>query len=157
MFKSKFFGFEFRTKKSARAYVYLPLPQSGARGLETRYGLNIKLYKNGKIHSLFSIISSFEAPRSTPGEDRHIPWRTFCPKFDAEKLLFEAFFGIMRIFSIVQPKSECNFPFLYTSIFKSHHFSSPLAPLWGEIDICPHGLFVRNSMPKNFYLKLFSE
>ncbi len=41
--KSKFFGIEFRTKKSARAYVYLP-PQSGARGLETWYGLNIKLH-----------------------------------------------------------------------------------------------------------------
>ncbi len=31
------------------------------------------------------------------------PRRLFCPKFDAEKLLFEAFLGIMRIFDSVQP------------------------------------------------------
>ncbi len=64
-----------------------------------------------------------------------------CPKFDAEKLLFEAFFGIMLIFASVQSKSECNFPFLYNLIFQPYHLSSPLALLQGEIDICPHRLF----------------
>ncbi len=49
----------------------------------------------------------------------------FCPKFDAEKLLFEAILGILCIFRSVQPKSECNFPFLYNLIFKPYHLSSP--------------------------------
>ncbi len=44
----------------------------------------------------------------------------FCSKFDGEKLLFEASFGIMRIFGSVQPKSECIFPFLYNLIFKPY-------------------------------------
>ncbi len=34
-----------------------------------------------------------------------------CPKFDAEKLLFEAFFGIMGIFGSVQPKVSAIFRF----------------------------------------------
>ncbi len=86
-------------------------PQSGARGLEN--GLNIKLYRNGKIHSLFSTILSFEAPTSTGGEGIDIcPRGLFCPKFDAEKLLFETFFRILCI------SSECSFPFLYNLIFK---------------------------------------
>ncbi len=45
----------------------------------------------------------------------------------------------MRIFGSAQPKSECNFPFLYNLIFKPYHLSSALAPLQGgggEIDIC---------------------
>ncbi len=54
----------------------------------------------------------------------------FCPKFDAKKLSFEAFLGKMRIFGSVQPKRECNFPFLYNLIFKPYHLSRALAPLW---------------------------
>ncbi len=52
------------------------------------------------------------------------PRRLFCPKFDAEKLFFEAFLGKLRIFGSVQPKSECNFSFLYNLIFKPYHLSS---------------------------------
>ncbi len=44
------------------------------------------------------------------------PRGLFCPKFDAKKLLFEAFFIIMHIFGSVLPKNECNFPFLYKNI-----------------------------------------
>ncbi len=69
-----------------------------------------------------------------------MPLWTFSPKFDAEKLLSEAFFGIMRVFSSVRPKSVCNFPILYHLIFKPY-LSSPLAPLQGEIDIHPRRLF----------------
>ncbi len=36
----------------------------------------------------------------------------FCPKFNTEKLLFEAFFGIISIFGSIQSESECNFSFL---------------------------------------------
>ncbi len=57
-------------------------------------------------------ISSFKPPSSTLGRDRLMPLRTFCPKFDAKKLLFEAFFRIVHIFGSVQPISECHFPFL---------------------------------------------
>ncbi len=88
-----------------------------------------------------STISSFKPLCTTLGGDRHMPSGLFYPKFDAEKLLFQAFFGILRIFGSVQPKSECIFLFLYNLIFKPDHLSSPLAPLWGEIDICPRGLF----------------
>ncbi len=38
-------------------------------------------------------------------------------------------------------KSECIFPFLYNLIFKPYHVSSPVAPLRGEIVICPRRLF----------------
>ncbi len=41
------------------------------------------------------------------------PRGLLCPKFDAKKLLFEAFFGILRIFGSAQHKNEYNFPFLY--------------------------------------------
>ncbi len=37
-------------------------------------------------------------------------------------------------------KSECIFPSLFNLIFKPYHVSSSLAPLWGEIDICPRAL-----------------
>ncbi len=69
------------------------------------------------------------------------PRGLFCLKFDAEKLLFEPFFGIAHIFSSIQPKSECILPFLYNFIFKPYHLSSRLAPLQGEIHICTRGLF----------------
>ncbi len=105
--------------------------QSGATVLERWYGWNIKLYRNGKIHSLFQPyhLSSTVAPlwKET---DIFPRWRS-CPKFDAEKLLFKTFFRIMCIFGGVQPKSECNFPFPYNLIFQLYHLSSPLAPLQG--------------------------
>ncbi len=86
-------------------------------------------------------IPSFEPPSSILGRDRHaladfFVWNPML------KNLFEAFFfGILRIFSRIQPKSECNFLFLYQLIFKPYHLSSPLTPLWGVMNICPRGLF----------------
>ncbi len=157
-----------------------------------------------KYIPLFSTISSFEAPSSTLGEDRHMPPRTFlseiqCPKtfiwsffrnnayfwqrsaqkwmqfsvsvsfniltissFETpsstqggrltyglgdffernsvpEKLLFKAFFGILRIFGNVRHKSECIFLFLYNLIFQlntgDNHMLSPVAIKNG---VCPH-------------------
>ncbi len=90
-----------------------------------------------------STILPFEPLSSIPGrwETDICPCGLFCTKFYAKKLLFEAFFGIMRIFGSVQPKSECNFLFIYNLIFQLYHLSSPVAPLWGGIDICPRGLF----------------
>ncbi len=91
-------------------------------------------------------------------EIRICPRRLFCPKFDVEKLLFEAFLGIMRIFGSVWPKSECIFPFLYNFIFKPYHLSSPLTPLGGEgerTNMPLRSFFIQNSMPKNFCLNLF--
>ncbi len=85
------------------------------------------------------------------------PRGLFCPKFDAEKLISEAFFGIMRVFSSVhQPESVCNFPILYHLILKPH-FSSPLAPLQGEIDICPHRLFSPKFDAKKLLFEAFFE
>ncbi len=61
----------------------------------------------------------------------------------------------MRIFGSIQPKSECNFPFLYNLIFKPCHLSSPLTPLWGKIDIYPHGLFCPKFDSENFLFEDF--
>ncbi len=63
----------------------------------------------------------------------------FCPKFNAKKVLFEAFIEILRIFGSIQPESECIFPFLYNLIFQlntgNNHILSP-----GTIKngVCPH-------------------
>ncbi len=78
----------------------------------------------------------------------------FCPKFDSKKLSFEPFFGIMRIFGSVQPKSECNFPFLYNLIFKPY-LSSPVAPIQGEIDIYPNGFFCPKSDAEKLLFEAF--
>ncbi len=75
------------------------------------------------------------------GGHAHMPSRTFYPKFNAEKLLFAAFFGTMRIFGSIQPKSECIFPLQHDFIFKPYHLLNPIPPLWGRIHICPRGLF----------------
>ncbi len=55
-----------------------------------------------------------------------------CPKFDAEELLFEAFFGIMHIFGSVHPKSECNFLFLYNLILNRSSFEPPNSTPGGD-------------------------
>ncbi len=93
--------------------------------------------------------------------DTHMPSQTFCPKFDGEKLLFEAFFWdnayfffeIMHIFGSIQPKSECIFPFLYNFIFKPYRLSSPLALLRGEDTHTPS----QNFFPKFDTEKLLFE
>ncbi len=95
------------------------------------------------------------SPQLNSGRIDICPRGLFCPKFGAEKLLLDAFFGILRIFASVQPKSECTFSFLYNLIFKPYHLSSPLAPLRGRQTYAPAGFFVQNLMPKIFYLKLF--
>ncbi len=95
-----------------------PPPQGGNRGLDGWYGWNIKLYRNGTI-------SSFEAPISTPEGIDLRPRGLSCQKFDAKKLLFEAFSGRLRIFGSVRPKNECIFPFLHNLIFKPYHLWSP--------------------------------
>ncbi len=58
-------------------------------------------------------------------------------KFDAKELLFETYFGVLRIFGHVQSKTECIFLFLYNLIFQPYHLSSPLAPLRGGDRHCP--------------------
>ncbi len=67
------------------------------------------------------------------------PCGLFYPKFDTEKLLFEAFFGILCIFGSVHPKSEYIFPFLYDVIFHlntgDNHMLSLVAIKNG---VCPH-------------------
>ncbi len=45
------FGIEFRTKKSASAYIYLP--RSGARGSKDTHIIIIIMWKNGKVDSLW--------------------------------------------------------------------------------------------------------
>ncbi len=56
-----------------------------------------------------------------------------------KKLLFEPFFGILRIFRSVQPKSECIFPFPYNLIIQlntgDNHMLSPVVIKNG---VCPH-------------------
>ncbi len=107
-----------------------PPSLSGAKGLERWYGWNIN-------HIIF------RGPYIQWGRDVDIcPHGLLYLKFDAEKLLFEAFFGIICILGSIQPKSKCIFPFLHNSIFQPYHLSSFLTPLWGVADICPCGLFL---------------
>ncbi len=66
----------------------------------------------------------------------------FCTKFNAQQLLFELFSDIIGNFDSVEPKIESTFLFQYNIIFLKHiNFSSPLAPLSREIDMCAHWLF----------------
>ncbi len=85
-----------------------------------------------------------------------MPSQTLLLKFDAYKPLFELFFGIMCIFGSIQPKSECNFPFLYNLIFKPYyHLSRPLPPLWEKIDIYPHRLFCPKFDAENLLFEVY--
>ncbi len=70
-------------------------------------------------------------------------------------LLFETFFDVMRIFSSIQPKSECNLPFPYGIIFQTcQYFEPPCSTLGGDKHMRPRNL-LWNSTPNNFYLKPF--
>ncbi len=89
------------------------------------------------------------------GEMDIYPNGLFCPKFDAKKVLFETFFGIMHIFGSVSPKMNAIFPFLCNLIFRPYHLSSPLAPLRGEIDIYPKGLFCPKSDTEKLLFEAF--
>ncbi len=157
-------------------------PLEWSLGFERWHCLNMKLCKNGKIYSflgwrlpkiqyalsqkrvqikvvlynfIFKPYHLLSPLAPLQGEIDICPRKLFCPKFDAEKLLFEAFFGIMHIFGSIQPKNGCIFPLLYNFIFKLYHRSSHLAPLRDEMHICPRGLFCPNSMQNNFYFEAF--
>ncbi len=64
----------------------------------------------------------------------------FCTKFNSKRLLFEAFFDVMRIFGSIEPQSD-SFPFCILKDFKHIDLLSPLAPLVGQIIIYACGLF----------------
>ncbi len=100
-------------------------------------------------------LSSPLAPLGGGGEIGNYPRRLFGPKFYSKKLLFEPFFGILPIFGSVQPKRECIFPFLYNLIFKPYHLSSPLAPLWEVIGICPRAFFCPKFDPEKLLFEAF--
>ncbi len=46
---------------------------------------------------------SLEPPSSTPNGDRHMCPLSFCPKFNAQQLLFKASFNTIRIFGCIEP------------------------------------------------------
>ncbi len=76
-------------------------------------------------------------------------------KFNSGLLLFEPFFDVQRIFSITEPQSESNFPFLYVKNFKHTVLWKPLAPLMGGQTYALADFFVRNSILNNFYSEFF--
>ncbi len=81
----------------------------------------------------------------------------FCTKFNAQKLLFEAFSDIMRIFSRIEPQTEYTFPFQYSIIFETYQSSERLALLqWGGGETCaPTDFFVRNPTLNDFHFEHF--
>ncbi len=87
-----------------------------------------------------STISSFEHPTSTPRGDRHMPLQTFLSEIRCRKTFSWALFWDNAYFQQHLAQKWMYFPFLYNFIFKPYHLSSPLAPLQGEIDICPRTL-----------------
>ncbi len=48
------------------------------------------------VHCNNSMMATFGAPSSTPAGDRNMCPLTFCAKFNAQQLLFEAIFDIVR-------------------------------------------------------------
>ncbi len=76
-------------------------------------------------------------------------------KKNSQQLLFEAFFGIMRILGSVHPRSECIFPLLYNFIFKPYHLSSPVAPLHGGDTHMPSQTFLSEIRYRKTFKLLF--
>ncbi len=76
-------------------------PWSVARGLKRRY-----CWKKWMYFSLYNLIFQpyhlLSPLAPLLGEIDIRPRWPFCPKFDAEKLLFKAFFGIVRILTTVR-------------------------------------------------------
>ncbi len=118
--------------------------------------LQIKVFppriSDKKVHE--SIVT-FRASGSTAMGDRHMPLWTFLSKIQCRKTLIWSFFGYNAYLWQRSAQSECIFTLVYNFIFKPYHLSSQLAPLQGEIHLCPRGLFCPKFVVKNFYLKLF--
>ncbi len=71
-----------------------------------------------------------EPRSSTPGVDRYMRPVIFFffRKFNFVQLLFDAFFDIIGIFAVCNPKGNFPIPVLY-NISKMAKFGGPLAPL----------------------------
>ncbi len=103
-------------------------PRSGARASKDATVEKSECIFSFLYNLIFKPYHLSSPPLPLQGEIDICPRELFCPEFDAEKLLFEPFFGIMHIFGSVQPKNECDFLFLYNVIFKPYLLST-LAPL----------------------------
>ncbi len=113
--------------RQVREGICLSPPPSGARGLERWNSLNIKLYKNGKLHSLLGW---------TLRKILIIPKKASNKSFSASNFGQKSPRRYMSIFppewsDDMVEKSECIFPYLYNLIFKPYHVSRPQAPLQG--------------------------
>ncbi len=96
-----------------------------------------------------------KAHHSTPGEDRHMCPLTFLYEIQFQTTFIWIFFDVMRIFGIVEPQSESNFPFLYIIIFQIYWSLESLAPLVGEIDICAREVFCTKFNSEELLLEAF--
>ncbi len=65
----------------------------------------------------------------------------YCTKFNAQQLLFEAFFNITDSFGSVEHELNLLSHFSAIEYLKHINFWSPLAPLLGTIDMCAQGLY----------------
>ncbi len=97
-----------------------------------------------------------EPSSSNPGGDRHMPSWHFCMQFNAQQLLFEAFFGYDPYFWQCYALKWIYFPlFVHDNISRMAIFEAPYLHSWGRRTYAPIDFFVCNLMPKNFYLTQF--
>ncbi len=94
-------------------------------------------------------------PCSTPEKDGHMRSGTFLYKIQFWTIFIWRFFVWCVFLAVLSPKLNIFFHFSTISYLNHINLSSPLAPFCGEIDLYSWNLFVGNSIPYNFYLKLF--
>ncbi len=116
--------------------------RSGARDLQRLPSLKHYNYKNGKVYSLWAstlpklrVTSKNASTKScwTLNSIQKSQWvhayisspsptgaMGLCTEFNAQQLLFEAFFHIMRIFGSVETQTESTFPLQYNIIFETY-------------------------------------
>ncbi len=83
------------------------------------------------------------APTSTPEIDRHMHPLSFCRKLNVEQFYLILFFYMLFPISVQY------------NISPYQSFDSPSSTPWGRLTYALADIFVRNSIPSNFYLKLF--
>ncbi len=92
----------------------------------------------------------------TLGRDRHMSSQTFFVWNLISNNFYLKLFLMWCVFlAASSPKLNLLPRFCILLFFKNGNLSSPLAPLWGKIDICVRELFCTKLNSNNFHLKLF--
>ncbi len=128
------FGIEFRTKNS---WAHMSIsPRSGARGSKDQYIWNLKMYRNGKLDSLLgSTLAKIRINQNNFYLNLFLIWFIFL--------------------AALSPKLNVFSHFSTKKYFNRINLSSPLALLWGEIDIPARWLFYTKVNSKQLFSIFF--